>query len=166
MDPYVRQFFTKPYLSSGTYAYTVYRENPHSPGLDCMKHQCAYCMFSVIVKESSFLFTLQKVSSLNTCCMSRAYTQCDLRVCTILRQFSTKSQGWRLFGVCIVCSIHILLVYLRRALHRSISFPLAFFVLYLPRLLSDLSVLFISLRLGSPFLSRCRYHFLFFLILP
>ncbi len=31
MDPYVRQFFAKPYLSSGTYAYTAYSENPSPP---------------------------------------------------------------------------------------------------------------------------------------
>ncbi len=31
MDPYVRQFFAKPDLSSGTSAYTAYRENPPPP---------------------------------------------------------------------------------------------------------------------------------------
>ncbi len=31
MDPYVMQFFTKPYLSSGTYVYAAYRENPPLP---------------------------------------------------------------------------------------------------------------------------------------
>ena len=33
MDPYVREFFAKPYLSSGTSAHTVYRERPPPPGV-------------------------------------------------------------------------------------------------------------------------------------
>ena len=39
MDPYVRQFFVKPYLSSGTSVYTAYRENPPPPpGVDLLKN--------------------------------------------------------------------------------------------------------------------------------
>ncbi len=35
----MRQFFAKPYLSSGTYVYTGYRENPPPPGQEAQHFQ-------------------------------------------------------------------------------------------------------------------------------